>query len=104
MSTWVTVLSACVLAYLLKLAGFVVPESWLEGPRRSRITTLLPAALLSGLVVTQTVGGGAGVITLDARLIAVLVAGVLLWLRANFLVVVFGAALVAALLRAAGYQ
>lgn len=104
MSTWVTVLTACVLAYLLKLAGFVVPESWLEGPRRSRITTLLPAALLTALVVTQTFGGHPGTIAVDARLVAVLAAAVLLWLRANFLVVVFGAALVAALLRAAGYQ
>lgn len=104
MNTWVTVLAACLLAYLLKLSGFVVPESWMQGPRRSLITTLLPAALLSGLIVTQTFAGSAGAIALDARLVAVLVAGVLLWFRANFLVVVFGAAAVAALLRAAGWS
>lgn len=100
---WITVLAACLLAYLTKLAGFVVPARWLEGPRISRITRLLPAALLAGLIVTQTFGGGEGRLVIDARLAAVGAAAVLLALRANFLIVVFGAAAVAALLRYAGW-
>lgn len=104
MTMWVTVLVACVLAYLTKLAGFIVPASWLEGPRISRITRLLPAALLAGLIVTQTLGGTEGRLVFDARLAAVAAATVLLLLRANFLIVVFGAAAVAALLRYVGWS
>ncbi|MFN8097089.1 MAG: AzlD domain-containing protein [Dermatophilaceae bacterium] len=104
MTLWTTVLLSCVLAYLTKLAGFIVPAAWLEGPRISRITRLLPAALLAGLIVTQTFGGASGHLAIDARLAAVGVAVVLLILRANFLVVVFGAASAAALLRYAGWS
>ena len=104
MSTWVTVLLACVLAYLLKLAGYLVPERWVEGERRSRVTTLLPVALLAALVTVQTVVGDGGALVLDARVAALAVAVVLLLLRANFLVVVVGAAVVAGVLRALGWS
>ncbi len=103
MSTWVTVLLACALAYLLKLAGYLVPERWVEGERRSRVTTLLPVALLAALVTVQSVVGTAGRLTLDARAAALAAAVVLLLLRANFLVVVVGAAVVAGVLRAVGW-
>ena len=103
MTTWMSVLVASALAYLLKLVGYVVPARWVEGPRTSRITTLLPVALLAALVVTQTVTGAGGDLVVDARLVAAGAAVVLLLLRANFLVVVFGAALVAGLLRALGW-
>ena len=63
---------------------------------------LLPVALLAGLVVTQTAGGDDGIV-IDARLAAVALAVVLLWLRANFVVVVFAAAALAAGLRALGW-
>lgn len=63
------------------------------------MTTLLPVALLAGLVVVQTVVGDEGALLIDARLAAVAVAVVLLLLRANFIVVVFAAALVGAGLR-----
>lgn len=104
MSTWVTVLLACLLAYLLKLAGYLVPERWVEGERRSRVTTLLPVALLAALVTVQTVVGDGGALVLDARVAALAVAVVLLLLRANFLVVVVGAAVVAGVLRALGWS
>lgn len=99
---WIAVIAACVLGFATKLAGYLVPESVVDGRRRSRIVGLLPVALLAGLVVTQTVGGDEG-ITLDARLAAVALAVVLLWLRANFIVVIFGAAALAAGLRALGW-
>ncbi|MCA0178962.1 MAG: AzlD domain-containing protein [Actinobacteria bacterium] len=104
MNTWTTVLVACLFAFLLKFSGYVVPARLLEGPRVSRISALLPAALLSGLIVTQTFAGDAGRIVLDARLAAVAVAGILLWRKANFLVVVGAAAATAALLRLAGWS
>jgi hypothetical protein len=49
-------------------------------------------------VVSQTIGGDDGVM-LDARVPAVAAAGVMLWLRTPFIVVIAGAALIAALLR-----
>ncbi len=103
MSTWVTVLLACALAYLLKLAGYLVPEGWGEGERRSRVTTLLPVALLAALVAVQTVVGADGGLVLDARAAALGAAVALLLLRANFIVVVVGAAVVAGTLRALGW-
>ncbi len=101
LALWTTVLAACALGFLTKYAGYLVPESVVDGPRRSRVVGLLPVALLAGLVVTQTVGGDGGIV-LDARIAGVAAAVVLLLLRANFVVVVFGAAAVAAGLRAFG--
>jgi branched-subunit amino acid transport protein len=102
-SAWTIVLLSSALAYAPKLAGYLVPESWVEGPRRSRVLALLPVALLAGLVAIQTFGGQGGALHVDARLGAVGAAIVLLLLRANFLVVVIGAAAVAAGLRAYGW-
>lgn len=99
---WISVLAACVLGFVTKYLGYLVPESLVDGRRRSRVIGLLPVALLAGLVVTQTVGGDDGLV-LDARLAAVTLAVVLLWLRANFVVVVFAAAALAAGLRALGW-
>ncbi|MGN7249045.1 AzlD domain-containing protein [Janibacter anophelis] len=99
---WISVLAACVLGFVTKYLGHLVPESLVDGRRRSRVIGLLPVALLAGLVVTQTVGGDDGLV-LDARLAAVALAMVLLWLRANFVVVVFAAAALAAGLRALGW-
>lgn len=103
MTLWVAVVVASVAALLIKLAGYLVPASWLAGERTSRVTTLLPVALLAALVVVQTVGGPGGSLVLDARVVAVGVAVVLLVLRANFLVIVLAAGATAALLRALGW-
>ena len=103
MSTWTTVLLACAAAFALKLAGYVVPTTWVEGERRARVVGLLPVALLSALVAVQTLVGDGGAVVLDARLAALAVAAALLVVRAGFLVVVAGAALTAALLRLAGW-
>ena len=103
MTNWTVVLLASALAYATKLAGYLVPEGWVEGPKRSRVLTLLPVALLSGLVAIQTFGGDGGSLHVDARLAAVGAAIVLLLLRANFLLVVIGAAVVAGGLRALGW-
>lgn len=103
MSAWTVVLLASGLSFATKLAGYLVPESWVDGPRRSRVLTLLPVALLAGLIAIQTFGGDGGSLHIDARLAAVVAAVALLLLRANFLVVVVGAAAVAAGLRALGW-
>ena len=54
--------------------------------------------MLAALIVTQTIGTGDELV-LDARLPAVLVAAVLVWRKAPFLVVVLAAGGTAALLR-----
>lgn len=102
-TAWATVLVAAALGFALKLAGYLVPPAAVEGERRSRVIALLPVALLSALVVTQTVGGDGGRLVIDARLAAVAVALVLLALRRGFVVVVAAAAVVAAGLRLLGW-
>ncbi len=103
MTLWVAVIVASVASLLIKLAGYLVPDTWLAGERTQRVTTLLPVALLAALVVVQTVVGPGGSLVLDARIVAVGVAVVLLMLRANFLVIVLAAGATAALLRALGW-
>ena len=102
MNLWLVVLLSAVFGFVAKIAGYLVPSSVVEGPRRSRVIALLPIALLSGLLLTQTVGGDDGLV-LDARVPAVLLAIVLFTLRVNFLVVVITAAALAAVLRALGW-
>ncbi len=71
--------------------------------RRAQVLVeAISVALLSGLVVVQTVAGPGGQLVVDARVVAVGVAVGLLLLRANFLVVVLAAGTVAAIMRAVG--
>jgi branched-subunit amino acid transport protein len=95
---WTAVLVASLGCYLLKLAGLSVPPRVLERPVVERIADLIPVALLAALVAVQVFGSGQDLV-LDARAAGLAVAVVLLLLRAPFLVVVFGAAVSAALLR-----
>ncbi len=103
MSPWVTVLAACLAAYLLKLAGYLVPDRWLSGTRVRRTTALLPVALLMALVVVQTFATAGSGLTVDARVGGLAVAVVALLLRAPFIVVVVLAAVTAAGLRHLGW-
>ena len=98
MTGWVAVLATAAGCYLLKLAGLLVPERWLEAPAVARVMDLLPVALLAALAAAQTFATGDALV-LDARVAGVAVAVVALWLRAPFLVVVAAAALTAALVR-----
>jgi branched-subunit amino acid transport protein len=72
----------------------------LDHPVVERIADLIPVALLAALVGVQ-VFASSGSLVVDARLAGLAFAVVALLLRAPFLVVVFGAALVAALVRLA---
>lgn len=95
---WTAILLGCAGCYLLKLAGLSVPSRVLERPVVARIADLMPVALLSALVGVQVLSAGQALV-LDARAAGLAFAVVALLLRAPFLVVVFGAALTAALLR-----
>ena len=103
MTVWTILLVAAVLALGLKLLGYLVPPSFIERPTPDRVATLMTVALLSALVVTQTLERS-GEITVDARLPAVAVAAVLLALRVPFILVIVAAAATAALLRWAGWM
>jgi branched-subunit amino acid transport protein len=98
---WVAVLTCGVGCYLLKLAGLSVPGHVLERPAVRRIADLIPVALLAALIATQVLAGvrDQPALVLDARLVGLLAAVVALLLRAPFIVVVFVAALAAAVVR-----
>ena len=101
MTVWSAVLLAACICVGLKAVGYLVPARLLEAPKPARISDLLTVALLGALVAVHTLGAGQAVMV-DARVPAVLVAAGLLWMRQSFLVVVFAAAAVAALLRMVG--
>ena len=98
---WPAVIIGSLGAYLLKLAGYVVPERVLDNDRLRRLTGLLPVALLAALVAVQTFSVGTD-LQIDARIAGLAAAIVALILRAPFLVVVLVAAITAAVLRATG--
>jgi len=97
-SIWGFVLAGSLVVLALKLAGYLIPQRLVDGPILSRVAGLVTVSLLASLVVSQTIGGEGGVM-LDARVPAVAAAGVMLWLRTPFIVVIVGAAVIAALLR-----
>ena len=84
---WISVLAGCLGCYLLKLAGLSVPQSVLENPVVRRCAALLPVALLAALVGVQTFSLGQSLV-LDARAAGLAVAGIAVWRRWPFLVVV----------------
>ncbi len=98
MNLWLGVLAASAAVYSWKLIGFLIPTKSLRHPRIADLAALVTVALLSGLVGVQTLVSNSR-IELDARLPAVLVAIVLMVLRAPFIVVVAVAGAVAAVLR-----
>ena len=98
MTIWTTILLGSIIVMLLKITGYLVPQRLIEGPTPSRVTSLLTIGLLGALVAVQTLGSGA-TISVDARVPAVLFAGILFALRVPFIVVIIAAAAVAALIR-----
>lgn len=98
---WWWLLAACLLAYGIKLSGYLLPHTWLEAPWVQTVSTGMTAGLLASLVVVNSFVEGTHVV-LDARAAAVLAAAVALWWRAPYLVVVLVGAAAAAAVRAAG--
>ena len=87
---WIVLASAA--AFAVKLAGYAVPARWLQSPKMAQVAASMTVALLAALTVMNTFAAGT-VLVVDARLTALVVAGIALWLRAPFLlVVVLGAA------------
>ena len=87
--------------YLFKAAGPVLLGDRPLPPRIQYLVDLLPAALLAALAAVSTFTAG-GAWQLDARALGLLAAGVALWRRAPFVVVVVLASAITAAARAAG--
>jgi branched-subunit amino acid transport protein len=96
--SWAALLGLSAGCYTLKALGPVLLGAREPGPRMQSVLRLLAVPLLAALVATQTVADGTE-LTLDARVPALLVAAVLVWRRASFLLVVLAAAATAAGLR-----
>lgn len=95
---WIGIIVAAVGCYAFKLAGLSVPERALNHSMTIRAADLIPVGLLGALIAVQVFATDTRLVV-DARLLGLGVAAALLLLRAPFLVVVFGAALAAALAR-----
>lgn len=98
MTIWQIVILASIAVFALKLAGYLVPPSFIEKPRPARVANLLTVALLAALIAVQTLGAGQAIV-FDARVPAIIVAAGLFALRVPFIIVVAAAALVAAGIR-----
>ena len=96
---WTAVLLGCVGCYVLKIAGLSLPERVLDHPTVERVADLIPVALLAALVAVQVFSADGPSLTVDARALGLGFAVLALLLRMPFLVVVVGAAVVAALAR-----
>lgn len=94
--TWPAILWLAAGAYAFKAAGVLVLGSDQVGSRLRPLTSLVPAALFTGLVVALTLGDEP---LLASRLAGVTAAGIAAWRKAPFIVVVGVAMLTTALLR-----
>ena len=73
--------------FALKSAGPLVLGDRSLPRRVQQAVDLLPAALLAALAIVSTVGDGREVV-FDARLVGLVVAGIALWRRLPFVVVI----------------
>lgn len=96
----INVLLASLAVYSWKLLGYLIPEKYVTASVRA-FAERVTVSLLAALVVIQGFTAQ-GEIVFDARVQALLVAAVLLWLRVPFIWVVISGALVAGVLRLLG--
>lgn len=99
--TWAALLVLAAGTFAFRAAGPLLIGERTPPPGVQAVLTLLPAALLAGLVATQTLGAGQA-LTIDARVAGVAVAAVAVWRGAPFVVVVLIGTGTAALLRLLG--
>jgi branched chain amino acid efflux pump len=92
------VIALCAGAYGLKALGLAVGGRLDPGVAQRRRLELLVVPILAALIASETFSTGHRLV-LDARAPALLVAAVLVWRRAPFVVVAVVAAATAALLR-----
>ena len=94
--SWTALIVLSAGAYAFKLAGVVAGERFAD--RLAPVTTLLPAALFSALVVTMAMADGPSLVV-DARLIGVAAGVLAVARRAPMVVAIMVAMAVTALVR-----
>ena len=94
--SWFAVIGSSLICYALKYLGTVIPHSWLEKPRFTRINNLIPIALLTALVAVNVLATKTKLV-LDQRILGITAAVILLSFKRSFLTVVLGSALISAL-------
>ena len=98
-STWIAIIALALATAALKLIGPLLLGGRSLPPDAMNIVELLASALLAALVIVETFGKGRS-LTVDARALGAAFAVVVLLRRAPLMVVVLGAAAVAAITRA----
>jgi branched-subunit amino acid transport protein len=98
-AVWTSIAALTVIGFVIKAAGPVALGGRSLPPAAERLIVLLPAALLTALVMVQTFADERELV-LDARAAGVAVAVVAACLRASMLVVLLSATVTTALLRA----
>ena len=99
---WVVIAALFVATVSLKASGPVALGAREPSERALRVISLVAPAVLTGLVVYESLGGQAGGIAVDERLVGVAVAAVAISLRAPMTVVIVVAAVATAATRALG--
>lgn len=100
--TWTAVALLTIGVWGQRLLGmFLGARLVARQPALAQLATLIPAAVVTAVIVQLTIGDGRS-LTIDARLAGMVVAGVLVWRRAEFVTVVVAAAVTTAVVRALG--
>lgn len=98
---WWMIAALATTSYALKAAGTLLLGSMRMPAPLERCVALIPAAVLSALVVKDALSDGRALVV-DERAAGIAVALVLVWRRAPLVVVIVGAAAATAALRALG--
>jgi len=96
--TWTLVILLTLGAYAFKVTGLVFLGDRSLPPMFERCLALIPAAVVTALVMKDTFTNGQELV-LDARALGIAVAGVAAWRKAPLIVVIVLGAAVTALLR-----
>ncbi len=100
--TWTLVLVLSAIAYACKVTGLVVIGGREVPEVVVRCLNLIPAALVSALIVNSPIGGDDGIVV-DARAVGVVAAILVATKRAPLVVVIVTGSAVTAVVRALGF-
>ena len=96
-----SVIIASLAVYSWKLLGYLIPERFITDKFKD-FAERVTVALLAAMVIIQGFTTQ-GEVVVDARLPALVVAALMLWLRAPYILVVIAGAAVAGILRLLGF-
>ena len=96
--TWTLVILLTLGAYAFKVTGLIFLGGRSLPPKFERCLALIPAAVVTALVMKDTFTNGQELV-LDARALGIAVAGIAAWRKAPLIVVIVLGAAVTALVR-----